>query len=793
MAIDSQLPPQDQSPSLAGIAAQLAGCDPNDTMTLAEIRNLLGAALEEPPLCDRPAQHGLAERGLRLVDTALTGTAKSPAEAINAAVKLLHAASDVGDKPKKKKSKAPQSSARQKSNAPSMKPSSQSSAAKPTEEDFSFDSSPPAAAPPPPSVVLPAPNPQIVSAAPAVRMSAPAPAVRMSTPAAPPPSAPAQKPPPPVAIVSPPPSAPKESVVEEEETPAESDPELIREFVGEADQYLTDAEGALLRLESNPEDSEAIGTVFRAFHTIKGVSAFLGLGPVSKLAHKAESLLSRMRDGEIRCSGGYASLALASVDALKALVRVVASGEVPKTTGAIDDLGERLMAPEAHGISAEGGAAAVKTEALDGGDGPQAAQQPVQAQTSESKAQESSIRVRTDRLDRLIDMVGELVIAQSMVSQDGLLIAGAHHGLLKKIAHAAKIIRELQDLSMSLRMVPLKPTFQKVARVVRDVARKNGRVVQFYTEGDDTEIDRNMVDVIADPLVHMARNAVDHGVEMPDDRVRKGKPAQGTIRLAALRSGGEVVLELRDDGQGIARDRVAKKAVERGLIASDVGMTDGDVLNLIFEPGFSTREEVTDISGRGVGMDVVKRGVEALKGRIDIASTPGEGTTFSLRLPLTLAITDGMLVRVGTERYVIPAVSIRMSLRPDREALSTVSDRGEFLRLRGELVPVYRMHHLFDVPNAQEDPSQALLVVVNDGSGSAALLVDELLGQQQVVTKSLGGNWGQLPGIAGGAILGDGRVGLILDPVGIAALARQRSSYSRPRMPAFDMSAFDAA
>jgi len=297
--------------------------------------------------------------------------------------------------------------------------------------------------------------------------------------------------------------------------------------------------------------------------------------------------------------------------------------------------------------------------------------------------------------------------------------------------------------------------------------------VELVTEGEDTELDRHLVDVIGDPLVHMVRNALDHGVETPDERERAGKPRQGRVRIAAYHAGGSVVVELQDDGRGLSRERIVRKAVEQGLVESDRGMSDADVFALIFAPGFSTAERITDVSGRGVGMDVVKRNIDAVRGRVEITSVPGQGTTFTVRLPLTLAVTDGMLVRVGTERYVVPLTNIHMSFRPEPSMLQTVAGQGEVVTLRGEVMPVLRLHRLLAVPGATTDPTRALLMIVGDGrQRRTALLVDELLGQQQVVAKSLGDGVGQVPGVAGGAILGDGRVGLILDVAELVALAQ---------------------
>jgi two-component system chemotaxis sensor kinase CheA len=387
-----------------------------------------------------------------------------------------------------------------------------------------------------------------------------------------------------------------------------------------------------------------------------------------------------------------------------------------------------------------------------------------------------SVRVRTDRLDRLIDIVGELVIAQSMLAQDSTVQQGIHHDLSRKISHAGKIVRELQDLSMGMRMIPLRNTFQKMARLVRDLAQKIGKQVEFVTDGEDTEIDRNMVDLIADPLVHMVRNAIDHGIELPADREKAGKNRVGRVRLAAYNSGGDVVVELTDDGAGIDRDVIVAKAISKNLIETDKGMSETEIFNLIFAPGFSTAAQVTDVSGRGVGMDVVRRNIEAMRGRVVIGSEKSKGSTFTVRLPLTLAITDGMLIRVGTERFIIPIVNIQLSFQPNPNMLSSVTGKGELVSLRGELMPIIRLHRVFSVMGAKENPTEGLLMIVADGRRRCALLVDELLGQQQVVAKNLGKGMGKIPGVSGGAILGDGCIGLILDTPELVALARQNTS-----------------
>jgi two-component system chemotaxis sensor kinase CheA len=583
--------------------------------------------------------------------------------------------------------------------------------------------------------------------------------------------------------------------------PADADHDLIAEFVMESRELLENSETALLELENNPEDFEAVNTVFRAFHTVKGTSGFLGLEIVSKLAHLAESLLSRIRNKEIRLIGGYADLSLRSLDMLKKVVASVEGAlrgvqlEIPE---GYESLMDTLADPEAAGISdvsespaepEDAQAQELETASADSdvvwepatedntvigessGD-----QKPSRQKKTISKHDaefESSIRVNTARLDRLIDMVGELVIAQSMVAQDRRLIEENSHDLLRKVTHAGKIVRELQDLSMSMRMVPLRGTFQKMHRVSRDLSKKNGKSVELVTDDGETEIDRHMVDILNDILVHMVRNSIDHGIELPDDREREGKTRTGTVRLKAFHSGGSVVVEIQDDGRGLNREKILAKAVAAGIVESEKVLSDNEVYNLIFAPGLSTSETITDVSGRGVGMDVVKKGIEALHGRIDINTAPGVGSTFTVRLPLTLAITDGMLVRVGSERYIIPTISIHLCFRPKPDALSTVSGRGELVMLRGEMMPIFRLHRLFDIDSAIENPAQGLLVVVGDEDRRCALLVDELLGQQQVVAKSLTKAVGKIPGVSGGAILGDGQVGLILDPSEVAVQARQ--------------------
>ena len=590
----------------------------------------------------------------------------------------------------------------------------------------------------------------------------------------------------------------------------DADNSFIKEFVVESIELISGAEEALLTLENDPDDGEAIATVFRAFHTIKGTSAFLELKIVSELAHHAESLFSQVRNGAIRYGGGYAEVALYSVDMIKEVIRSVEEAlrgkpflkpqgydelihllqhpeqarflrEVEEITPPSSRLGDILVSQgvlkreeleEAVEKQTEKplGVELLKLKTVSIKDVAKAlrTQQRMQGATP---GFESSVRVRTDRLDKLIDMVGEMVIAHSMVTQDSMKMGEEYYEFQQRISHAGKIIRELQNLSMSIRMVPLKSTFQKMTRLVRDLAHKSGKRINLFTFGEETEVDRNMVDHITDPLMHMLRNSVDHGIELPEEREKNGKPREGTIKLSAYHSAGNVVIEIEDDGRGLDRDVIFARAQEKGLISDVSLLAERDILNLIFEPGFSTADTVTDISGRGVGLDVVKKNITALRGKIDLQSNPGKGCIFKVRAPLTLAIIDGMIIRVGKERYVIPTVSIVRALQPKGEDISTVLKKGEMLSLQGKFVPLVRLANLFNIEEAQSELTQTLVVVVEDNERHTGIVADELLGQQQIVIKSLGEALRGLWGISGGAIMSDGRVGLILDVGGLVKLA----------------------
>jgi two-component system chemotaxis sensor kinase CheA len=564
------------------------------------------------------------------------------------------------------------------------------------------------------------------------------------------------------------------AAIDAESAISADDASLAVEFITEATGHLESAEANLLKLEES-RDPETINAIFRSFHTIKGVAGFLNLKQIGALAHAAENLLDLARKGKVEIVGTNVDIVLESIDQLKALLvalqNALGTGEAIAAQPALPGLISRLHAAAAGESTTAAKAEAPATVAPDVQSAPENALDAKGPGSARGVTSEATVKVATDRLDSLINTVGELVIAQSMVSQDVLALSAGSQRVQRNVAHLSKIARELQELSMSMRMVPIQGVFQKMARLARDTARKAGKEIDFQMVGGETELDRNVVEAISDPLVHMVRNSVDHGVEPADKRVAQGKSRAGLVQLKAYHEAGNIVIEITDDGRGLNKQRLVEKAIAAGIVQPGEQLADQEIFKLVFHPGLSTAEKITDISGRGVGMDVVKRNVEALRGRIDIASSEGKGSTFTIRLPLTLAVIDGLVVRIGQHRYIIPILTVEQSLRPTSAQISTIQGRGEMCSLRGRLLPLYRLYRLFGVTPTTEDPTQALVVIVQDDDRRACLLVDELVGQQQVVIKSLGESLGTVQGVSGGAILGDGSISLILDVAGLIKMA----------------------
>ncbi|MBX9935076.1 MAG: chemotaxis protein CheW, partial [Burkholderiaceae bacterium] len=389
-----------------------------------------------------------------------------------------------------------------------------------------------------------------------------------------------------------------------------------------------------------------------------------------------------------------------------------------------------------------------------------------------AQMESTTIRVAVNKVDQLINLVGELVITQAMLAQNSRgLDAAVYQQLLAGLADLDRNTRDLQESVMSIRMIPMSVVFSRFPRMLRDLANKLGKKVDFVTHGEATELDKGLVEKITDPLTHLVRNSCDHGIEMPAERLAKGKPENGTIILSASHQGGSIVIEVRDDGKGLSREKILSKARERGLDVTDQ-MPDEEVWMLIFAPGFSTAEVITDISGRGVGLDVVKRNIAALNGTVEIESFEGQGMKVAVRLPLTLAIMDGMSVGVGDEVYILPLSSVVESFQVNSDDVSTVAQGAQLVKVRDEYMPVIALERTFQVPRDNQEKSSTIMVVVEADGSRVALLVDELLGQHQVVVKNLEANYRKVPNVSGATILGDGKVALILDIGGLVRRAR---------------------
>jgi len=563
----------------------------------------------------------------------------------------------------------------------------------------------------------------------------------------------------------------------------ESDRELLSEFINESQEHLTNIENGVLVLEDDPTNADTLNTIFRAFHTFKGGSGFLNLLPIQALAHELESLLDAARQRKLAISSHIIDIILEGGDTLKKFTTLIlsqlngnnAGQPILVPTGSLIARVKTILAnPSAPVVAAPKVAASAPPVSATTDE--QSASVAIAATIAKPAAGDASaksavaannaagfVKVDTLKLDSLIDLVGELVISESMVVQDPDLLKSPSRNLARNLGQLRRITSELQRTAMSLRMVPIKATFQKMNRLVRDLAAKQNKQIDLTLSGEDTELDRNIVEELSDPLVHMIRNACDHGVEKPEARIAKGKPGLGTVHLRAFHRGGNIVIQIHDDGNGLSKDKLLAKAREKGIVKPNEILSEKDIYNLIFAAGFSTAEKITDISGRGVGMDVVRRNIEKLRGKVDIDTVLGGGTTFTIYLPLTLAIIDGMIVSVGTERYIIPTLTVRESFRPRPEMISTLHERGEMVNVRGKLCPLLRLYQYFDQPTKVTSPTEGIVVVVESGDQTRCLMVDELIGKQEVVIKSLGGALKKNPSLAGGAVLGDGRVGLILN------------------------------
>lgn len=598
---------------------------------------------------------------------------------------------------------------------------------------------------------------------------------------------------------------------------APEDQELIDGFLTETTELLEKLDDDLVVLEKTPSDMDLLNGIFRSIHTIKGASSFLGFDLLVKVTHKTEDVLNRLRKGELVVNPEIMDVILEAVDLVKVLVADIKAGEIVERE--IDGTVTKLLpllsegAGEATVLSApqqvpaapaepssanvcEEASVTVREPAQETAEGektveplplarekapaarPAAPPAVVPGKDMKAKAEDlsdsSTVRIDVKRIDDLMNQVGELVLERNrMLQLDSDLRSGVDPGRFSeefgKLAKRLNFVTsEVQMQVLKIRMIPVEKVFKKFPRIVRNLGRELGKEVELHLFGEETELDRSVVDEIGDPLTHLIRNAMDHGLETPDERISAGKPRCGTIVLSAVHEGNQIVISIKDDGKGINSDKVAAKAIEKGLVtqAQLANMGTREILDLIFLPGFSTKEVTTDLSGRGVGMDVVRTNIKKLNGIIEIRTEPGRGSEFLLRLPLTLAIIQSLLVDVEGEIYSIPLAAVFETLRVDMKTFHTVGGQ-EVLKLRDSVLPLVRLERVFNVNHTYANDGSCYVVVVGVAEKRVGVVVSRLLGQQEVAIKSLGKYLANVPGIAGSTILGDGRVALIVDPVGL--------------------------
>jgi two-component system chemotaxis sensor kinase CheA len=611
-----------------------------------------------------------------------------------------------------------------------------------------------------------------------------------------------------------------------------ADSEMVAGIITEWREHLSAIEEKMLLIEKDANDLESVNAVFRYVHTIKGLAGFLELKSIQDISHEVETLLDHVRSRRLAITPALVDSIFSGIDFIRIeidrLQRHVAGEEeapAPNTAGLLGQLrsigteitqeqrtsarsapapGAALMAEspaltmplggdqtegntagetEVPAVPANPASAATETAAsaiaLSETPAPPSDTEPPAPITgrkrdvrpSPSHGDERSVRIDTAKLDRLMNMVGELVIAQTLVANNPLLAAIQDQRLQSDLSLLNRIAAEVQRATTSMRMVPIGTQFQKTARLVRDLSRQLGKQVALATSGEETELDKTIAEALSGPLLHMVRNSVDHGIETAEERALTAKDPTAQIRLAAYHKSAQIVIEVADDGRGLDRGKILAKAVERGLVPANTQLSDTETFQLIFEPGFSTAEKLTEISGRGVGLDVVMRHVQKLRGRIEIQSAAGVGTTFFLRLPLTLGIIDCLVVAVGGARYILPLYSVAeifcptlSQVRPERPP---GGDAVETVVLRGVSLPVVRLHRRFHLTPRTEDLTQGMLLVSEAHGRRFCLFVDEMIGKQEIVIKSLGDTFGELAGLMGCAVLADGQVGLILDVEGV--------------------------
>lgn len=586
--------------------------------------------------------------------------------------------------------------------------------------------------------------------------------------------------------------------------------EILQDFLAEAEEMLEGLDTFFVQLEANPEDRTLLNEIFRTAHSIKGSAGFIGLTRVVDVAHHAENVLNQLRQGQMRADPVVIDIILESMDALKLLIQEVKTGKPEEID--IESLNQKLdlllqwgedvqtESVASHGVASEGTETSGESESQElqeflVEDAEESSEAPPAPATRASPAPaargevvpsaapeaggapvpagegDQTIRVETSRLDNVMNLVGELVLGRNRLVK----LSSEHAGeedperqmkeISEAVAQLSRVTTDLQLAVIKTRMQPIRKVLGKFPRMVRDLSRKMGKEVRLELSGEETELDKSVIEEIGDPLVHIIRNAIDHGLEDPEERVRSGKPAEGVVRISAYQEGNSIVIEVSDDGKGIDVARVRDKAVERKLIqpADAERMSEPELVNLIFLPGFSTAEKVTDVSGRGVGMDVVRTNINKINGSVDIRTAMGAGSTFVIRLPLTIAIIQALMVTIGAEVYAIPLQSVVETVKITREDIRTLSG-SDVLNLRNQVLPLLRLRDEFKTPPGdQDDTRKCYVVVVQLGSRLLGLIVDRLPYQEEVVIKSMGSLLSGIRGMAGATITGDGKVVLILD------------------------------
>lgn len=600
------------------------------------------------------------------------------------------------------------------------------------------------------------------------------------------------------------------------------DQELLDGFLAETTELLEKLDDDLITLEKASDDTDLMNRIFRSIHTIKGASSFLGFDLLVKVAHKTEDVLNRLRKGEIVVTPEIMDVILEATDLVKLLVSDIKAGDIQEREidGTISKLlpflaesagvqqsapaqqAPQTTAPAVEAAPSDKDQEPPVTEPASPSEAPSASADSAQTPASvpvpkpasemapkkapappkpaEGKSDDlsdnSTVRVDVKRLDDLMNQVGELVLERNRMiqinqdlQQNDANRADFNEEFGKLTKRMSFVTSELQMQVLKMRMIPVEKVFKKFPRIVRSMSRDLGKEVELEIIGEETELDRSVVDEIGDPLIHLIRNAMDHGLETPDERIAAGKSRGGTLVLAAVHEGNQIIISIKDDGRGIDTERVGRKAIEKGLITEEqfAAMGQREVFDLLFLPGFSTKEKTTDLSGRGVGMDVVKTNIKKLNGLIEIKSTKGLGSEFILRLPLTLAIIQSLLVEVEGEIYSIPLSSVLETIRVDQRQFHLIGGQ-EVLKLRDIVLPLIRLQKVFNVQPQGEADNFCYVVVVGAAEKRMGLVVTRLVGQQEVAIKSLGNYLANIPGIAGSTILGDGRVALIIDPVAMS-------------------------